>query len=101
MPLAEPRLAADIETVVDAGITGAVFADNGLLAWALGDGSVQLIGPDEDIRSVQAHDGAALCLALDIDGRTFVSGGDDGKLVRTSPDGSLAGLMHPFGRAVS
>ena len=61
------ELAATIATVF--GIIGAVFADNGLLAVALGDGSVQLIGPDEDIRPVQAHDGAALCLALDIDGR--------------------------------
>ena len=84
----------------DAGITGAVFADNGLLAVALGDGSVQLIGPDEDIRPVQAHDGAALCLALDIDGRGFVSGGDDGRLVRTSADGGVAGLLCDPGRQI-
>jgi WD40 repeat protein len=100
MPLADPRLAADIETVFDAGIIGAVFADNGLLAVALGDGSVQLIGPDEDIRPVQAHDGAALCLALDIDGRGFVSGGDDGRLVRTSEDGGVAELIRDPGRQI-
>jgi WD40 repeat protein len=102
MSLAEPRvrIPPGIESKFDAGITGAVFSDSGLLAAALGDGTVQLIGPEGSVETVQAHDGAALCLALDIDGRGFVTGGDDGKLVRTSPDGSIAELMHTPGRQI-
>jgi len=100
--VAEPRVQIPpvIESKFDAGITGAVFSDSGLLAAALGDGAVQLVGPNGSVQSVQAHDGAALCLALDIDGRGFVTGGDDGKLVRTSPDGSIAELMHTPGRQI-
>jgi WD40 repeat protein len=102
MSLAEPRVRVPtgIETKFDAGITGAVFSDSGLLAAALGDGTVQLIGPNGSVETVQAHDGAALCLTLDIDGRCFVTGGDDGKLVRTSQDGSIAELMHAPGRQI-
>jgi WD40 repeat protein len=102
MPLAEPRVRglSGIEMVFDAGITGAVFSDGGLLAVTLGDGSVQLIGPDKDVRPVQAHDGAALCLALDIDGQGFVTGGDDGRLVRISADGGVAELMCDPGRQI-
>ena len=71
MPLVEPRVSVPPgkETEFDAGIVGAVFSDAGLLAASLGDGSVQLVAPEGDVRSVQAHEGAALCLALDIDGQ--------------------------------
>ena len=100
MLVAEARVSSDIETVFDAGITGAVFSEGGLLAVTLGDGTVQLIGQDGDIRSVRAHDGVALCLALDIDGQGFVTGGDDGRLVRTSADGGIAGLMCDPGRQI-
>ena len=102
MSLAEPRVQVPpgIELEFDAGITGAVFSDSGLLAAALGDGTIQLIGSNGSVETVQAHDGAALCLALDIDGRCFVTGGDDGKLVRTSPDGGITELMHTPGRQI-
>jgi WD40 repeat protein len=102
MPVAEHRVRVPpgIETVFDAGVTGAIFSAGGLLAVALGDGTVQLIGPDEDVRAVQAHDGAALCLALDIDGLGFVTGGDDGRLVRTSADGGVAELTCDPGRQI-
>lgn len=102
MSLAEPRVRVPpaIEKKFDAGITGAVFSDSGLLAAALGDGTVQLIGPTGSVETVQAHDGAALCLALDIDGRGFVTGGDDGKLIRTSADRSTAELIETPGRQI-
>jgi WD40 repeat protein len=93
----QPR---DLETEFDAGVTGAVFSDAGLLAAALGDGTVRLIGADHDVRTVQAHDGAALCLALDLDGRSFITGGDDGKLVRTSTNGEVAELMSAPGQQI-
>lgn len=80
MPLAEPRVRVPpgVEAKFDSGITGAVFSDSGLLAAALGDGTVQRIGPRGIVGATQAHDGAVLCLALDIDGRSFITGGDDG-----------------------
>src|ERR1700722_5141286 len=100
MSLARPlvRQSRSIENEFDAGITGAVFSDAGLLAAALGDGTIRLIGANQDIRTVQAHDGAALCLARDIDGHGFVTGGDDGRLVRTSADGETAELMSAPGQ---
>ena len=102
MSLAEPRVRVSPaqETEFDAGIIGAVFSDSGLLAASLGDGTVQLIGPDGDVRSVPAHDGAALCLTLDTDGQGFVTGGDDGRLVRSSPDGEATELLNAPGRQI-
>jgi WD40 repeat protein len=97
LPVREPR---DFEVEYDAGVTAMVFADTGTLAVTLGDGSLQLVGPDQSLRAVQAHDGAALCLALDIDGRSFVSGGDDGRLVRTNADGSMQELVRAPGRQI-
>jgi hypothetical protein len=46
MSLAEPpvRLPPSIETSFDAGVTGAVFSTSGLLAIALGDGTMQRLG---------------------------------------------------------
>ena len=95
MPPAELRvlISPDSEIEFDAPILGAIFSDAGLLAVSLGDGTVQLASPEGDVRSVHVHEGAALCLALDIDGRSFVTGGDDGRLVRSSPDGTTNELL--------
>ncbi len=100
MSPAEPRVLAPpgVETGFDAGVVGAVFSDSGLLAASLGDGTVRLVDPDGSARSVPAHEGAALCLALDIDGQGFVTGGDDGRLVRSSPDGTATELLSESGR---
>ena len=100
MSLVEPHLRKprDFETEDDTAITAIAFSEAGTLAAALGDGSVQLIAPDDKVRAVQVHDGAALCLAVDIDGQGFVSGGDDGRMVRTTPDGSTFELLSAPGR---
>lgn len=87
------RRPRDIDTGFDAAITGAVFSDGGFLAVALGDGTVRFIGTEREVLTVQAHDGAALCLALDIDGQGVITGGDDGRLVRTSAGGELIELL--------
>jgi WD40 repeat protein len=102
MPLAESRIVQplDFETGFDAGVIALVFSDAGLLAAALGDGSLRLVDEDEAVRTVQVHDGAALCLALDIDGQGFVTGGDDGRLMRTTEDGSVAPLLAAPGRQI-
>ena len=102
MTLAEPQVQSPrtVEAAFNSGVTGAVFSDAGLLAATLGDGSVQLIGRDDYVMSVHVHDGAALCLAVDIDGHGFVSGGDDGRLVRTAADGVVTELMNAPNRQV-
>ena len=94
------RIPPGVEHAFDSGVTGAVFLHSGLLAATLGDGTVQLVDPEGGVLPVQAHDGAALCLALDIDGRSVITGGDDGRVVRTAADGGTAELLRAPGRQI-
>ncbi len=101
MPAAAPDLPPPwFEATFDAGVTGAVFSASGLLAAAFGDGSVRLLGADGAARHVPAHDGAVLCLAVDIDGQGFVTGGDDRRLARLAPDGTVTELMRAPNRQI-
>lgn len=69
-------------------VTAVLFDAKGLPGFALGDGTLRL-GPDH--AAIAAHDGAAISLAAHPEGG-FVSGGDDGRLVLTQPDGSMREL---------
>jgi WD40 repeat protein len=102
MSLAErrPRQPRDFAAAYDAAITAVAFSETDVLAVALGDGSIQLIGPDGTVRAEQVHGGAALCLAVDIDGHGFITGGDDGRLVRSAIDGSACELLSAPGRQI-
>ena len=83
--------------VVDAAVNGRLFAV------ALGDGTVRLFDSETfDAAPVvaAAHNGAALCLAADIDKGAFLSGGEDGKLVRTAPMGTTETLADLKGKWV-
>ncbi|WP_234730325.1 WD40 repeat domain-containing protein [Acidocella facilis] len=73
-------------------VTALAFDASGLPGFALGDGTLRL-GPDH--QSIAAHDGAALSLSAHPQGG-FVTGGDDGRLVWTRPDGGTQEL-HKFG----
>jgi WD40 repeat protein len=55
-------------------------------------------GDETGPRTIQAHDGACLCLTADIEGRAFLTGGDDGKLVRTDADGGTEVLANTKGK---
>lgn len=60
--------------------------------FGLGDGRVALIsigaGPGQHALGTQpAHDGAVLAVAADTDRDGFLTGGDDGRVVRIGPDG--------------
>ncbi|MGE5566711.1 MAG: WD40 repeat domain-containing protein [Parcubacteria group bacterium] len=68
----------------DAYVTAALFDRDGRAAFALGDGTIRFEGG----ASVQAHDGAILCAVAHPSGEGVVSGGDDGRLVWTKPDGA-------------
>jgi WD40 repeat protein len=54
--------------------------------FALADGIIHAL--DNGRRHVTAHDGL-LCAALSLDGRTLISGGEDGRLVETRADGTI------------
>ena len=73
-------------------VVGAGFGREGRsAAFALGDGTlrvVDLAAPGE-WKAVEAHDGAALSLVPDA-AEGFLSGGDDGRLLRTAPDGTVS-----------
>ena len=74
-------------------VVGAAFERGGTAcAFALGDGTLRLArnpAMGEDWAEAAAHPGGA-CQALCADaGPGFLSGGDDGRLVRTAPDGAV------------
>lgn len=57
------------------------------VAAAFGDGTIRFFWPNDPPIVVCAHRGAVLC--LEADGDAALSGGDDGRFLRTSPDGSV------------
>ncbi|MEM1162467.1 MAG: WD40 repeat domain-containing protein [Pseudomonadota bacterium] len=67
-------------------VTGAAATGDAIAA-GFGDGSLRLFRPDSDPVVVQAHDGAVLCLQAGED--VVVTGGDDGRFVGVSPDGTV------------
>ena len=85
-----------VQQQLGAFVVAAAFDRSGVAAFALGDGTLRLLR-DGDWHSVAAHAGGVLALAADVRADGFVSGGDDGRLVRTGGDGSVAGIAG-FGR---
>ncbi|WP_374469239.1 WD40 repeat domain-containing protein [Phenylobacterium sp.] len=68
----------------DAYVTAALFDRAGRAMFALGDGTVRF----ESGETVQAHDGAALAGCVHPSGEGVITGGDDGRLVWSKPDGA-------------
>jgi len=68
---------------LDAFVAAALFTREGS-AFCLGDGTVRFEGG----ATVQAHDGAVLCAAVHPGGSGVVTGGDDGRLVWSRPEGA-------------
>lgn len=66
----------------DAYVTAAAFTREGPV-FALGDGAVRF----GDSAPIQAHDGAVLCAAPHPSGSGLLTGGDDGKVVWSRPEG--------------
>ncbi len=67
----------------DAFVAAALFTREGSV-FCLGDGTVRF----EDGAVIQAHDGAVLCAAVHPGGAGVVTGGDDGRLVWSRPEGA-------------
>lgn len=72
-------------------VVGATFSRDGkAAAFALGDGTLRLASTAEltgEWKRVEAHDGACLSMVADV-ASGFLTGGDDGQLLRTANDGS-------------
>ncbi|MBL6076955.1 WD40 repeat domain-containing protein [Belnapia sp. T18] len=71
-------------------VVGLAFDRSGACGFGLGDGTLRIAPPGEgEWLTPEAHDGAVLSLVADAkDG--FLTGGDDGRLVRTGADGTIA-----------
>ena len=76
-------------------VTGCAFTRGGAKpAFALGDGAVYFVEA-ESWRRVQAHEGAILSFTQDILNESLLSGGDDGKFNRVTPE--AVSLIADFG----
>lgn len=73
-----------MQKTFDAYVTAALFDAAGRAAFALGDGTVRF----EDGAVVEAHDGAVLSACVHPSGAGLVTGGDDGRLVWSRPEGA-------------
>src|SRR5437879_346318 len=87
----------------DAPVVACAFSRDGkIAAFALGDGSVRLLPADVKEQATAAgqplHQGAVLSLIADPTTDGFLSGGDDGRLLRIAPDGSAGEIAHQKGK---
>lgn len=87
----------------DAPVSAVAFSRDGkTTAFALGDGRVRLL--PADVRQAETpamepvHKGVVLSLIADPVGDGFVSGGDDGRLLRIAPDGTAGELANQKGK---
>jgi WD40 repeat protein len=67
----------------DAFVTAAHFDRAGRASFALGDGTVRFEGGE----TIEAHDGACLAACLPPKGEGLITGGDDGRVVLSTPAG--------------
>jgi WD40 repeat protein len=84
----------------DAFVVACLFdAAGGRAAFALGDGTLrQVEGRSGEPAVATAHDGAVLALAPDAGKRGFLTGGDDGRLVRVDAEGAVSEIARHAGR---
>jgi WD40 repeat protein len=97
---AQHRLFSEIGTETDcrAPVTAVLWAGK-LAAYASGDGAIQFrTSVFDDGGMLEAHRGAVLCAAVDPAGLGIVSGGDDGRLVLSRPNGSTEVLAEAGGK---
>jgi WD40 repeat protein len=78
----------------EAYVTAALFDEGGEAVFALGDGQVRWEGG----ASVQAHEGAILCARRHPTGAGLLTGGDDGRLAWSRPEGVEVVATAPAGR---
>ena len=84
--MAKARITAGNAWEFGAEVVGCVFDAEGRAAFAVGDGTLRVVEPGaSEPRTIEAHKGATLTLALHPKSG-FLTGGDDGRLVHTDGD---------------
>ena len=79
----------DLTLKTGAMVTAAVAVQDAVAA-GFGDGTLRFFHPGKPPVAVDAHGGAVLCLAAD--GDHALTGGDDGRCLRISPEGAVEEL---------
>ena len=80
-------------------VAGACFNQSGsACAFGLGDGTLHIASGAPEWLRIEAHDGAVLAMAADVTTQGFITGGDDGALNRTGPDGAVSKLFGSGGK---
>jgi len=97
------KLPPSRSVAADAPVAACAFSRDGkTVAFALGDGRVRLLPTDVKEAAGAApepvHNGAVLSLIADSNGDGFLSGGDDGRLLRLLPDGSATEVVNQKGK---
>ncbi len=87
----------------DAPVSACAFSrDGATVAFALGDGRVRVLSAEVKDAATPAaeplHKGAVLSLIADPLGDGFVSGGDDGRVLRIAADGSASEMANQKGK---
>jgi WD40 repeat protein len=102
-PAWRDTLPATRAVAADAPVAACAFSRDGTtVGFGLGDGRVRLLAADtkqpEPASAGPVHDGAVLSLVGDPAADGFVSGGDDGRLLRIAPDGSAVEIASQKGK---
>ena len=69
-------------------VTAALAVGSGVVA-GFGDGTVRFFHPEKPPKVIKAHSGPILDLAVDSATGAVLSGGDDGRFLHVSPNGSI------------
>ena len=69
-------------------VTGAVVVGSSIAA-GFGDGTILIFEPDNPPKVVEAHHGAILCITADQETNSILTGGDDGRFLRITLDGTV------------
>ncbi len=96
-PMAEPTIAGGRSWTFDAPVVACAFEQNGIGAFACGDGSLRIFVDEQEPQAINVHTGAILALGVHPKAG-FLSGGDDGRLVHTIPGGESRVLFEQKGK---
>ncbi len=94
---AAPELRDGQSWSFDAFVVACAFDDAGVCAFAFGDGTLRLVDAQGSLKGLSAHTGACLTLTVHPKGG-FLTGGDDGRLMRAANDGSLSEIAKTKGK---
>lgn len=95
--MAEPTIASGRSWTLDAPVVACAYEQNGIGAFACGDGSLRIFVDEQEPQAINVHAGAILALGVHPD-VGFLSGGDDGRLVHTIPGGESRVLFEQKGK---